>query len=280
MVTQRPTKRGFTLIELLVVIAVIAVLVSLLLPALQNARAQAKKVVCASQLRQVGIIWLSYAQDFAEVLPPMHSEGSWMYVWKWLHDDLDRRDVSDGKVFYCPDYVFRDGDGVGGIDTWYNPRRAGGVTKPLYPTGYNLFTNAVKTDPSARADLFHPLNLPWQAAVDGQGWCYYYVSADPDLQDIIPAVRTSERSRRLSFWGRRDNIHITPERTPMAFDVVCDRQMPRGDWEFMKGETCHFQRSDSIPYGRNAIFLGGHVGWRVFEDMGVLRHYGSGRAWF
>jgi prepilin-type N-terminal cleavage/methylation domain-containing protein/prepilin-type processing-associated H-X9-DG protein len=55
--------RGFTLIELLMVIAVIALLIALLIPALQRANEQAKSVVCQANLRQMGITFTMYAQD-------------------------------------------------------------------------------------------------------------------------------------------------------------------------------------------------------------------------
>jgi prepilin-type N-terminal cleavage/methylation domain-containing protein len=61
---------GFTLVELLVVIAIIAVLVSILMPALARARLQAQIVVCASNMRQVGIALLGYANDNKGNLPP------------------------------------------------------------------------------------------------------------------------------------------------------------------------------------------------------------------
>ena len=56
-------QRGFSLIELLISIAIIAVLLSILLPALSHARRISSKAVCASNLRQIGMAWDGYAAD-------------------------------------------------------------------------------------------------------------------------------------------------------------------------------------------------------------------------
>ena len=84
-------KKGFTLIELLVVIAIIAILAAILFPVFAKARAQAEKISCASNLKQIGTAIMMYTQDFDESYPsanyngmfatPTGQQWGWAYLW-------------------------------------------------------------------------------------------------------------------------------------------------------------------------------------------------------
>lgn len=81
--TTKSQKSAFTLIELLVVIAIIAILAAILFPVFARARENARRTSCLSNIKQIGLGLIQYAQDYDETFPAARNTGtaiSWRYM--------------------------------------------------------------------------------------------------------------------------------------------------------------------------------------------------------
>jgi len=106
----RTRNRGFTLIELLVVVAIIAVLAAMLLPALSQARERARSATCMSNLKQIGIAFHLYLNDYNEFYPPNRTWGNANTHYFYLSPYMVKVNLySPGTkaVWWCPSDVLR-----------------------------------------------------------------------------------------------------------------------------------------------------------------------------
>jgi prepilin-type N-terminal cleavage/methylation domain-containing protein/prepilin-type processing-associated H-X9-DG protein len=130
---MRCRRRGFTLIELLVVIAIIAILIGLLLPAVQKVREAAARTTCSNNLHQISIANMNYESSYGEMLPGLGKNGCCWGTW-----------MVPILPYVEQDALFRNYSNFGGLDPLgrYGTNTGTGPT----PNGNNLVSSTrIKT---------------------------------------------------------------------------------------------------------------------------------------
>ncbi len=136
--------RGFTLIELLVVVSIIALLVSILLPALGRARSQAQKTVCLSQMQQTGVAFGVYEADsdgyILTFVYPDKNHTSWGDEITYWSVFLWNGYIPDSQIIHCPGYtkesafpIWTKQDMIEGVVSWKYTNTYGQNTGTRYP---------------------------------------------------------------------------------------------------------------------------------------------------
>jgi len=132
-------RRGFTLIELLVVIAIIALLMAILMPALNRVRSQAKKVSCQARLKQWGLIFKLYTDDYDGYFNNRDINNAvWMTALNSYYKD-------NANMLLCPTAtrLMRD------FSDW-GTFKAASLDQYVFSYGINSWTNSVNQDRGAR----------------------------------------------------------------------------------------------------------------------------------
>lgn len=171
---------GFSLIELLVVMAIIGVLAALLLGGVRTVKAAANGIVCASNLRQVGMAFAGYAEDNQGMYPAPKANVAYpgIFYREWygpVASYLERDDpttyTSGGRIFRCPDGNFRAQNNDFGLSYGYCFGTGGTsiltvLHQPVQPSRLGRPLSAIFLLGERWAVNVADLNADWSATVE------------------------------------------------------------------------------------------------------------------
>ena len=234
-------KKAFTLIELLVVIAIIALLMSILMPALGMAKETARRVICASNLKSIGIGLQLYSQDHdGKMIPNARYTGVEYF------DGIDSN--------YKPWWSYIAGrEVVGAADDLMKPFQLGKLFSLQYievPAVFYCPTAKLTNDNANRDVKFYTEDLvKFMPPSRSSGWG-------------IPAGDNKVRSNYV-YWTWTETSLMEVPNKPIVIDSLVSIAHVKGD----------------RPFGVNALFSGGNVSMTTIAKNPLILDYVNEADW-
>lgn len=237
--------RGFTLIEILIVIAIIAILVGILLPTLGSARKIAQKTKCMSNMRQITMASIVYAQDYKDVLWPA-------LYWADLDGDASTLPFTPGLLFNYVNYA----DFVIECPSNKRARATGASTGQPNGFGWNRDLNFDYTmfDEMQGAQLGRAIQVAYVRPTDPNTAPNLPASLIPNLTFFRALPIFIEESTYIwnqqftdGWWGNEDQISLRHDKGGHVgyFDGTVELfKQKRGTNEALREPTLDFEAND------------------------------------
>jgi prepilin-type processing-associated H-X9-DG protein/prepilin-type N-terminal cleavage/methylation domain-containing protein len=251
MRNHKPRRGAFTLVELLVVIGIIAVLIGILLPALNAARRASYQVACASNLRQMGIAMVMY-----------HNE------WKYYPGHIASADGNGGGAIYAvwPTRLRKYMKGNQGV--FRCPTQE--------PSRFDWLPNQTTPPVAKNTDTGYGYNQGESLLLrDNANFSYGYndwgTGQDPTNNAIItdgsPTPSSKQRGLGGDLWGKTKELKVSRVRKPAEMIAIAD-SIPDGIYDFAIDPMNPKEAPSAIHKGgANVLWCDGHVTWKLQNEL-------------